>query len=165
MSDATKPVAFRVSPEIDQQIQELAKADGMNKSEWVREQVMKAVHAMTPPEEAAPEQPAEPSQSPTSLRQVLEARIQGAEDALRRDIDGVKAAVLEVAKRHQEDLCTMAQVGLTVEESVEQRIEATCVEILDAIERLKQSQRSHRDSVVRVITQARDPSPPRPRRY
>ena len=161
MSDATKTVAFRVSPEIKKQIQEIAKADGLNKSEWVREQIMKAVHAMNPPEDAASEQPADPNKSPTSLRQALEARIQGTEDALRREIDGVKAAVLEAAKSHQGDLCTMAQVGLTVEESMEQRIEATCVEILDAIERLQQSQRSHKDTLLRVVTQDQPPRPPR----
>jgi len=161
MSDATKTVAFRVSPEIKKQIQEIAKADGLNESEWVREQIMKAVHAMNPPEEAASEQPADPSKSPTSLRQALEARIQGTEDALRREIDSVKDAVLEAAKSHQGDLCTMAQVGLTVEESMEQRIEATCVEILDAIERLQQSQRSHKDTLLRVVTQDQPPRPPR----
>jgi len=122
---------------------------------------MKAVHAMNPPDDVEREQPADPTKSPTSLRQVLEARIQGTEDALRREIDSVKDAVLEAAKSHQGDLCTMAQVGLTVEESMEQRIEATCVEILDAIERLQQSQRSHKDTLLRVVTQDQPPRPPR----
>ena len=102
MSDATKTVAFRVSPEIKKQIQEIAKADGLNESEWVREQIMKAVHAMNPPEEAASEQPADPSKSPTSLRQALEARIQGTEDALRREIDSVKDAVWKRQKAIKE---------------------------------------------------------------
>lgn len=161
MSDATKPIAFRVSAEVEQQIHEIAKAAGLNKSEWVREQVMNALHAMNPPDEAECKQPADPKQLPTSLRQVLEARIQGTEDALRREIDGVKTAVLEAAKRHQGDLCTLAQVGVTVEESMEQRIEATGLEILDAIERLKQSQRSHKDTSLRVVTQDEQPKRPR----
>jgi hypothetical protein len=116
---------------------------------------------MNPPDEAECKQPADPKQLPTSLRQVLEARIQGTEDALRREIDGVKTAVLEAAKRHQGDLCTLAQVGVTVEESMEQRIEATGLEILDAIERLKQSQRSHKDTSLRVVTQDEQPKRPR----
>jgi hypothetical protein len=161
MPETTETISLRVSKKTKQQVDEVAKAEGLKISEWVREQMMKGLHTMNPMGEADSEQPADPSESSTDLRHALEARIQGTEDALRRQIDGVKAAVLEAAKNHQGDLCTMAQVGLTVEESMEQRIEAACVEILDAIERLKQSQQSHKDTLVRVITQDQQPRQPR----
>jgi hypothetical protein len=117
---------------------------------------MQGLHAALP---QAPEsiQPSESIDFPPGILEAFEARIQQAENGLRDEIRAVKTAVADAAKSHHLDLCTMAQVGLEVEESMEQRIEAACIEVLDAVERLKQSQRSHKDTLLRAI-----PQPPRP---
>ncbi len=152
MSDPTKTIAFRVSQPIEEQINEIAKANGQSKSEWVRDQVMQALHAAVPPVPEA-NHPRDPLGSPAGLLEAMEARIQQAENGLREEICAVRTAVADAAKSHHRDLCTMAQVGIEVEESMEQRIEAGCVEVLDAVERLKQSQRSHKDALLRAIVQ------------
>lgn len=152
MSDPTKTIAFRVSQPIEEQINEIAKANGQSKSEWVRDQVMQALHAALPPV-AGTNQPNEPMGSSAGLLEAIEARIQQAENGLREEISAVRTSVADAAKSHHRDLCTMAQVGIEVEESMEQRIEASCVEVLDAVERLKQSQRSHKDALLRAIVQ------------
>lgn len=153
MTGTTKTIAFRVSQSVDEQIQEIAKADGRTKGDWVRDRVMQALHAMSPRSVPELEEPTEASDSPASLLLSLETRIQETENVLREEIDAVKTAIAKVAKSQHEDLCTMAQVGLTVEESMEQRIEATRDQVLDAIERLKQSQRSHTDTFLRAIAE------------
>lgn len=160
MSEATKTIAFRVSQPIQGQINDIAKANGQSKSEWVRDQVMHALHAALPQSPEA-DQPSEPTRSSTGLLEAIEARIQQAENGLRDEICAVRTAVTDAANSHHRDLCTMAQVGLEVEESMEQRIEASCVEVLDAVERLKQSQRSHKDTLLRAIPQSSRPTPGR----
>ncbi len=150
MSSNTKTIAFRVSQAIDEQIEAVARHDGLSKGEWVREQAMRTLHALSPsnPDESAQLLAAGDA---VSFGAALEARLAEMESGLRLELEAIKKAISQTAKSHHQDLCTMAQVGLTVEESMEQRIDESCGEVLDAIERLKQSQRSHKDTLLRVI--------------
>jgi len=149
MFDATKTIAFRVSPAIDAQIEEIAKAQGLTKSQWVRDQVMQAVHATSPPGEDEPS--AEKDRLTPDVARAIENRILEFAGTLREDILAVKTSIEQAAKDHHDDLMTVTQVGLAVEESMEQRIDDRCADVMDAIKRLKQSQRSHKDTVLRAI--------------
>lgn len=151
MSDPTT-ISFRVSQPTKDQIDEIAKACGQSKSEWVRDQIMQALHAALPPTLGA-KQPSETTGVSAGLLEAIESRIHQAANGLQEEICAVRTAVADAAKSHHRDLCTMAQVGLEVEQSMEERIEASCVEVLDAVERLKQSQRSHKDALLRAIVQ------------
>jgi hypothetical protein len=66
-------------------------------------------------------------------------------EALIKEMDGVRAAISEAAASHHHDLCVIAEVGFAAEESMEQKIENASHDVLDAVERVKQSQRSHKD--------------------
>ena len=127
------------------QIQEMAKANGQSKREWVRDLVMQALHAT---DRKADDR--HPVESTAGLPE-MEIRLGEMEDRIRQEMLAVKMAVAEAAKSLHDDLCTMAQVGLHVEESFEQRVDDNCVDVLEAIERLKQSQRSHKDTLLLAI--------------
>jgi uncharacterized protein (DUF1778 family) len=149
MSETSKPIAFRVSPEVDEQIQEIAKANNQTKSEWVRDQVMEALYSVQ--QLVRPEsEPCEPT-SQTLLDRV-DAQIQDSERRICDQLAELSKAVRAATTSHHDDLSTLAQVGLAVEESMEERIESSCTDVLDAIERLKQSQRSHKDSVLAAFS-------------
>jgi DnaJ-domain-containing protein 1 len=147
---STPTISFRVERAIEEQIQQIAKSNGQSKSDWVRDQVMRSLHGLTP---SAPE-PKEPDNAEDTARVIkaIEARIEAWQTNLRGEIQAVKNAIREVAKSHHQDLCTLGQLGLDAQDAIEERVEAACAESLDAIERLKQSQRSHKDSLLREIT-------------
>jgi DnaJ-domain-containing protein 1 len=151
MSEPTKTISFRVSPEIDAQIEEIAKALGLTKSQWVRDLAMQAVHATNPPGEV--ESPAANNSLTPELVRGIEDRILEVASGLRDEILTIKASIEQVAKNHHNDLLTVAQVAAAAEESMEQRIENACLDVLDALERLKQSQRSHKHTVLQAIRQ------------
>ena len=81
----------------------------------------------------------------------VEARIDAAEVALRQEIAAVKTAITELTKSHHRDLCAAAEVGMNVEQSMEDRIENTCTRILEAINRLRQVQQIQQDDLLRAI--------------
>ena len=92
-----------------------------------------------------------PQEHSANVSEVFEAPISAAVNMLRDEIATLRTLVQEVAKQQHEDLCTVVQVGVNVEESMEQRIEDARADVLDAIERVKQSQRSHKDTLHRAI--------------
>ena len=147
---STPTISFRVERAIEEQIQQIAKSKGQSKSDWVRDQVMRSLHGLSP---SAPE-PQEPDNTENTARVIkaMEARIAEWQTNLRGEIQSVKNAIREVAKSHHQDLCTLGQLGLDAQDAIEEYIEAACAESLDAIERLKQSQRSHKDALLREIT-------------
>lgn len=148
MSEPTKPIAFRVSHSIDVEIQKIAEANGQSKGDWVRDQVMLALHNL----QSDGEQNGDDISTSDALAEVhgrLEAMLAVFRDELRE----VKSAIADAAKRHHNEICTVAQVGVTVEESMEQRIDNARLDVLDAIERLKQSQRSHKDTLLHAVRQ------------
>jgi hypothetical protein len=159
MPSSTKTIAFRVSTSIEEQIQQIAKANGQSKGDWVRDHVMQAIHAMSPPIASKQEEPIAASGLPPDLLTVVEARFQEVENILRDEIQAVKTAIREVEKSHHRDLCTLGQIGLDAQDSIEQKIGAACLDSLDALERLKQSQRSHKDTLLGAF---RRPSRNRP---
>jgi hypothetical protein len=151
MPSSTKTIAFRVSISIEEQIQQIAKANGQSKGDWVRDQLMQAIHAMNPTTAPKQEEPISVSEPPPDLLTVLEARFQEVEHILRDEIQAVKTAIREVAKSHHRHLCTLGQIGLDAQDSIEQKIEAAGLDSLDALERLKQSQRSHKDTLLEAF--------------
>ena len=151
MSEPTKPIAFRVAQSTDQQIDEIAKAAGQSKSEWVRDQVLRALGGASPPPDAQP--PAESDDKRSHRLDSLQAQMSGTARCFRSDIRNVKTAIEDSAKNRQRELCQLGLVSLDVHELLEERIEAMCLEILDAIERLQQSQRSHKDTLLRAMTE------------
>jgi hypothetical protein len=48
MTTATKTIAFRISQAIEEQIDAVARTEGLSKGEWVRAKVMEILHAATP---------------------------------------------------------------------------------------------------------------------
>lgn len=150
MPEPTKTISFRVPPSIDQQIDDCAKAAGLSKGEWVRDQILQTLGT---------EQPTTPSSEPTKESnegampgvEVLQAQMSGSTRYLHDEISNVKDALREASRHSKRDICQLGQVTLDVQELIEERLEAVCLEILDAIERLQQSQRSHRNEVIRTI--------------
>jgi len=155
-TNPTTTIAFRVSPSIDEQIQEIAKTLGQSKSNWVRDQVMQSFHSSdssnTPPVHS--ESPAEVV-PPTALA-MIEARFEACEILLRTEIDQLTTTIVQLADSIHRDLCTLGILVLDAQESIEQRTDDSCEQLLDAIERLKQSQRSHKESLQRAITRPED---------
>ena len=153
---STTTIAFRVSPSIDEQIQEIAKTLGQSKSNWVRDQVMQSFHSSdssnTPPVHS--EIPTE--EVPPIVLAMIEARFEACEKLLRSEIDGLTATIVQAAESLHRDLCTLGILVLDAQESIEQRTDDSCDQLLDAIERLKQSQRSHKESLQRAITRPED---------
>lgn len=152
MSEATKPIAFRVSPEVDEQIQEISKANNQTKSEWVRDQVMEALYRLQQLVRPEPERREPPEQDSACLLERIDVQIQDSERRICDQLAELNRTVKAATKSHHDDLSTMAQVGLAVEESMEERIEVSCTEVLDAIERLKQGQRSHKDTLLSALS-------------
>lgn len=148
MSEPTKPIAFRVSHSIDEEIQKIAEANGQSKGDWVRDQVMMALHNLQGDGEQKDNRV-----STTDTVAAIESRLDGIQASFREELRAVKAAIADAAKSHHNDLRTVAQVGVTVEESMEQRIDNARLDVLDAIERLKQSQRSHKDTLLQALHQ------------
>jgi hypothetical protein len=146
-------ISFRVEKAIEEQIQQIAKSNGQSKSDWVRDQVMRSLHGSSPraPESEEPEKP-DDAEDTACLLEAFETRIEAWQSSLRDEIQAVKNAIREMAKSNHRDLCTLGQIGLDAQDAIEARVEAACAESLDAIERLKQSQRSHKDALRREIT-------------
>lgn len=154
MSEPTKTIAFRVAQSIEQQIDELAKASGQSKGEWVRDQVLAALGAASPPTEAPP-QPVDSPDKQNKQLDSMQAQLSGVARFLRNEIRSVKTTVDDSVRNRQQELCQIGLAGLDVQELLEERIESMCLDILDAIDRLQQSQRSHKDTVLRAITETR----------
>jgi len=153
---STTTIAFRVSPSICEQIEEIAKTNGQSKSDWVRDQVMQSFHSSdssnTPPVHT--ESPVQEI-SPT-VAAMIEARFEACEILLRSEIDRLTTTLMQVTDSLHGDLCTLGILVLDAQESIEQRTDDSCEQLLDAIERLKQSQRSHKESLQRAITRPED---------
>jgi hypothetical protein len=151
MPEPTKTIAFRVPPSVEQQIDEHAKAAGQSKGEWVRDQILQVL--------GTEQQPTTPSREPTSdsndgampAVEVLQAQMCGSTRYLHNEICNVNDTLREASRHSKRDICQLGQVTLDVQEILEERLDAVCLEILDAIERLQQSQRSHREEVIRTI--------------
>lgn len=152
MPEPTTTIGFRVAQSIEQQIDELAKAAGQSKGEWVRDQILQVLGAAAPPADAQP-QPLAAVEDRTAQLDSMQAQISGVARCLRSDIRNVKTAIEDSAKNRQRELCQLGLVSLDVQDLLDERIEAMCLDILDAIERLQQSQRSHKDTVLRAISQ------------
>ena len=69
MPEPTKTIAFRVPPSVEQQIDELAKAAGQSKGEWVRDQILQTLIADNP---QTPSQPEPVSEYNAGLNAALE---------------------------------------------------------------------------------------------
>ena len=145
MSEPTKPIAFRVSQSIEAEIQKVAEANGQTKSDWVRDQVMLALHNLQ--SDVDPQN----NDSKTELLAGIEGRLDAIQSSFRAELAAVKAAISDAATSHHNDLCAFVQVGISVEESIEQKIEDACFDLFDAMERLKQSQRSHKDTLLQEL--------------
>lgn len=149
---STATISFRVEKPVEEQIQQIAKSNGQSKSDWVRDQVMRSLHGLSPSApKTDPEEP-DAAEDTADLIKAIEARIEEWQTNLRGEIQAVKNAIREVAKSHHRDLCTLGQLGLDAQDAIEKCVAAACDDSLDAIERLKQSQRSHRDAILGEIT-------------
>lgn len=143
MNEPTVTVSFRVAKSVKDQFDQLAQPTNQSGGEWVRDQMMQLLHKLQPGSE-----PAEPKrESDDSRFAMLQERLHEIQEALTL----IRAEIALTAKGHREDLKLLAQVGLNVEELMEQRIDAASEATLDAIERLKQSQRSHKDTVLQAL--------------
>jgi hypothetical protein len=142
MPDPTKTIAFRVSQMVEDQIQEIAQSQGLSKGEWVRQQVMQAIHSLNPTSESDPAK--SNTVGPVDLLPTLAS--------LRQDIAAVKTAIAELATRHHHDLCAVAEVGMNVEQSIEQGLDTAYSEVLDAIAKIARLQKSETDRVLDTIS-------------
>jgi predicted DNA-binding protein len=153
---STTTIAFRVSPSIDEQIEEIAKTLGQSKSNWVRDQVMQSFHS-SDPSNTPPVHTGSPAEEiPPIELAMIESRLEACEKLLHRLIDELTTTIVQLADSHHRDLCTLGILVLDAQEAIEQRTDDSCDELLDAIERLKQSQRSHKESLQRAITRPED---------
>ena len=148
MPEPTKTIAFRVSPDVDRQIDEVAKAEGLNKGEWVRAQVMGALHALAPDNSTETAKPGNTAQTAPDLA----TRIRETEDTIRKDIAGIMTALREFTHEHHRDLCTIAEVGANAEQTMEQQLEEARHEVLEAITQLRRHQKSETDQILGAIT-------------
>lgn len=150
MSQPTKAIAVRVPRAVHEQVEKLVAAQNITISDWVRDLIMQALYDAGLL--ASGQSPAKQN-TPNATVHAIDSRIVELPTELRNEIAGLKASIDELAKKHHQDLITLAQVGLNVEELMEERIDAACGEVLDAIARLKQAQRSHKDTLLRAIHQ------------
>jgi len=153
MSEPTKTISIRLSLTVHQQIGEVAQSLGLSEGEWVRDQAMRALHELNPQSEAEPPKQPTTSELSANLIRAFDERVQKAETGFRQEIEAVKAAIREAAKSHHQSLATAAEVGMTAEQSMEERIEASGNQILTAIARLEKLQRSSKNAVLYAIAE------------
>src|SRR5262249_28907694 len=103
MSEATKTIAFRVPPSIEQQIDQLAKEAIHSKAEWVRDQVMNPFNAEPIAPASHSGQSEEPAGSDTAVLEPIESRITKTDCLIREGIRTVKFAVRDTANEHQKE--------------------------------------------------------------
>lgn len=151
MPEPTKTIAFRVPPSVEQQIDELAKAAGQSKGEWVRDQILQTLIADNQQPPSQPEPVSESNDGLNAAVELLQAQMSGSTRYLHNEISNVKDTLREASRDSRRDICQLGQVTLDVQQFIEERLDAVCLEILEAIERLQQSQRSHRNEVIRTI--------------
>jgi hypothetical protein len=154
MTEPTKTISVRLPLNLVEQIQVIAKTAGQTQSDWVRDDLAQAVHALTSTGKRIASQPCKPDDE-HSLLEAIESRIRKSEHRVMTEIAALKAAILQVAKAQHEDLCLMAQVGQSVEESMKEGLQAACIDVLGAIEDLKQVHESHKDTLLKAIYRPR----------
>ncbi len=132
------------------QVEQIAASKGQSIGEWQRDLLMQAVHQFNPQPATKPEIESVSDLTATLLR-AFDERFQKVEAAVREEIQRVKSAIIQQDKSHHEDLCRVAEVGMNVEQSMEQRIESSVDQILEAIARLEKLQRSHKNMIVHAI--------------
>jgi hypothetical protein len=155
---STTTIAFRVSPSIDEQIQVIAKTLGQSKSNWVRDQVMQSFYR-SDPSNSPPIHSESPAEAvPPIVLAMIEARFEACEKLLRCEVDRLTTSIVQMGDNLNQALCTLGILVLDAQQSIEQRTDDSCDQLLDAIERLKQSQRSHKESLRRAFTRPEDTS-------
>lgn len=156
MSESSKTISCRFEKDIAEQIQALAKANGESTSDWVRSRISQAVHAEAREKPLESNVPPQPTRATASVLQAIEARLQRIETAL-EGLEAIKTTIDKEASALRVDRSCEADVTHAIYEDTVSRIESSCDDVLQAIERLKQSQRSHKDTLLRAIDQAKAP--------
>jgi transposase len=150
MPEPTTTIACRVPQPVKDQVEQIAASKGQSIGEWQRDLLMQAVHQFNPQSATKPATESI-SDLEAKLLRAFDERFQKLEAALREEIQQVKSAILQQDRSHHEDLCRVAEVGMNVEQSMEQRIEGSVDQILEAIARLGKLQRSHKNMIVHAI--------------
>ncbi len=143
----TKTISCRLEESVVEQINQLAKGQGLSPSVWIRQQIMEALYGVTEPEVSPATQNAAAAvdmQFPVADLHQAEARLNGQFEELRGLIDKANC-------ERREDMATLAQLKLNAEKATQTLILDAGAELLLAIERLKQSQRSHKDTLLQAI--------------
>jgi hypothetical protein len=150
MNEPTTTVSFRVAKSVKDQVDLLAQANRQSTGELARDQMMLLLHTS---QTLAPIETKPTIETTVSQLKALEERLDNIEDAIREGFAAMKSAIAGAAKDQRKDLQLFAEVGHAVEEAMEERIESACERTLDAIGRLKQSQRSHKETVLQAIAE------------
>lgn len=161
MSEPTQTIAVRVTQEIKEEISQVAKAKGQTNSDWIRDQMMAALVGSTG-EESHDATPAATTESILSALNDLQARLQAVESIIQQNVAVIKTTIETATARHHRELCTLGQLLLELDELKDGEIRDSRNALLDALERIKASQRSHKETLLQAIAQMRVPSP---RRY
>jgi hypothetical protein len=150
MAEPTVTISLRVPKPVKDLFDQIAKSQGQLFAEWGRDQLMQAAHRFNP--QLSSELAGHfTGQVPPNLLRAFEDRLQKTEETLRQDIAAVKTEIGEVAKAHRQDLCRTAEVGMNVEQSMEERIQMTSEKTQKAIERLEKRQRSSTNRILHAI--------------
>lgn len=143
----TKTISCRLEESIVEQINQLAKGQGLSPSVWIRQQIMEALYGVTEADVSPVTENAAPTidvQRPVEDLQQVESRLTRQFEELQRLIDKANCD-------RREDMATLAQLKLNAEKATQSLILDAGAELLLAIERLKQSQRSHKDTLLQAI--------------
>jgi hypothetical protein len=139
MSEKTTTIAVRVPAAVATEIEDLAKEGGQTKSDWIRDKVMQAIHGAETPDAGRPQQ----SNDTSSLQAILEpieTALKQRDLELKAELASIRGAINQAAKAHRDDLALIAEVGQAVEKSMAEALQEACIQVLSAIERLKNSQ-------------------------
>jgi hypothetical protein len=166
MNSESKTISCRLPDNVREQVLKIAKDEGVTPGKWLRKLVMQALHS---PDDLPPQPVAVPSAaaiSPVTLVKVIETKISEAEKRLHGDIESVTQSLAEVERRHHDALRSFAESFLRhfgrrtepvdapevdLDAGLKSLILDAGAELLVAIERLKQSQRSHKDTLLQAI--------------
>lgn len=139
MSEATKTIAVRVLETEAAKIEQLAKEGGQSKSDWMRDLLRQATEAEETPSTPRLQEPGD-TLSLQTIRELIEAALKERDLEIKAELASIRGAINQAAKAHRDDLALIAEVGQAVEKSMAEALQEACIQVLSAIERLKNSQ-------------------------
>lgn len=141
MGEATRTIAVRVPAEVAAEIEDLAKACGQSKSDWIRDQIMPAIHGAGTPSADSSVEPT-PAASAMTFTDLVQTALKQRDIELKAELESIRQAINQSAKAHHDDLALIAEVGEAVEKTMRDMLVDARNQVLGAINRLEETHTS-----------------------